>query len=90
MMVDCQGACRLVPGAKTGAHYLIGGRRYLYCKLCNMSYPLESHEWFDSIGRAICPCCGRILRAIPRKPQSKVKYMMMFKPMQAVLYVKAR
>jgi len=87
-MVDCQGLCDKVPGARIGPHYLIEGRRYLYCKICNVSYPLEAHEFYDSRGRAICPCCRRILRHVPRKPASKARYMMMFKPLQAELYVK--
>ena len=89
-MTDCKGICEQWPGAIRGARYTDGlGRRHAYCKVCHVSFPLESLTLYDSKGRLICPCCKRVLRQIPRKPKSKIRFLMRFEPAQATLYARA-
>ncbi|MEM4497321.1 MAG: hypothetical protein QW692_00660 [Nitrososphaerota archaeon] len=86
-MVECGGICALWPGSTSRAIYIdSGGRRYAYCKVCARSFPLETLTSYDSSGRLVCPCCKRVLRLIPRKPQSKRRMLMKFDRVQAMLY----
>ena len=88
-MADCRGVCARWPGAVRGAKYVDSmGRRYAYCKTCNMSFPVESLTVYDSAGRLLCPCCKRVVRHVPRKPRSKMRYLVRFEPLQAKLYAR--